>query len=122
MEPPNAFVEQKLQGECPAELALRVMQGRWMLAILRELLIGVRRFSDLSRALVGVSAKLLTQPWRELEADGVLERIVYPEVPPKVESRLLARGWDLLPVLRSLHAWGGDGLQAGRPDAEPSHP
>ncbi|MCP9850356.1 helix-turn-helix domain-containing protein [Cyanobium sp. Morenito 9A2] len=112
---PNEFVARNGEGECPAELALRVMQGRWKLAILRELLIGMRRFSDLSRALSGVSAKVLTQQLRELEADGVLERTIYPEVPPRVEYRLSPRGLDLVPVLRSLHAWGADGLQAGRP-------
>jgi DNA-binding HxlR family transcriptional regulator len=95
---------------CKAELALKVIQGRWKLMILRELLDGVRRFSDLQRALAevqgGVSQKVLTTQLRELEADGVVERTVYPEVPPRVEYALTELGRDLVPVLEGLHAWG----------------
>ena len=95
---------------CKAELALKVIQGRWKLMILRELLDGVRRFSDLQRALAevqgGVSQKVLTTQLRELEADGVVERTVYPEVPPRVEYALTKLGDDLVPVLEGLHAWG----------------
>lgn len=97
-------------GDCQAELALKVIQGRWKLLILRELLEGVRRFSDLQRALAGVqqgvSQKVLTSQLRELEADGVLERTVYPEVPPRVEYALTQLGRELVPVLEGLHAWG----------------
>jgi DNA-binding HxlR family transcriptional regulator len=100
------FLDSRHQDGCPAELALRMMRGRWKLPILWELLGGVRRFSDLQRALAGVSAKVLTSQLRELEADGVVERQVFPEVPPRVEYRLSARGQSLIPVLDSLHAWG----------------
>ena len=95
---------------CKAELALKVIQGRWKLLILRELLDGVRRFSDLQRALAevqqGVSQKVLTAQLRELETDGVVERTVYAEVPPRVEYALTALGRELVPVLEELHAWG----------------
>jgi DNA-binding HxlR family transcriptional regulator len=102
----QGFLEHRNHDDCPAELALRVMRGRWKLAILRELLGGVRRFSDLQRSLAGVSAKVLTSQLRELEGDGVVQREVFPEVPPRVEYRLSARGRSLIPVLDSLHAWG----------------
>lgn len=108
MEHHKGFAGRCSEEECPAEVALRVMRGRWKLSIVRELLGGVRRFSDLSRALSGVSAKVLTQQLRELELDGVLERTVFPEVPPRVEYRLSARGLALIPVLESLHAWGAE--------------
>ena len=91
---------------CKAELALRVIQGRWKLLILRELLEGVQRFSDLQRALPGVSQKVLTAQLRDLETDGVLQRTVYPEVPPRVEYNLTPLGHDLIPILEGLHAWG----------------
>jgi DNA-binding HxlR family transcriptional regulator len=95
---------------CKAELALKVIQGRWKLLILRELLEGVRRFSDLQRSLAGVqqgvSQKVLTAQLRELEADGVVRRTIYPEVPPRVEYALTERGRELVPVLEGLHAWG----------------
>ncbi|WP_255089070.1 MULTISPECIES: helix-turn-helix domain-containing protein [unclassified Synechococcus] len=106
MAQPQSFLDGQNHDDCPAELALRVMRGRWKLAILRELLGGVRRFSDLQRALAGVSPKVLTSQLRELEADGVVERQVFPEVPPRVEYRLSSRGRSLIPVLDSLHAWG----------------
>jgi DNA-binding HxlR family transcriptional regulator len=106
MKEPQSFLDGQDHDDCPAELALRVMRGRWKLAILRELLGGVRRFSDLQRAIAGVSAKVLTSQLRELEADAVVLRQVFPEVPPRVEYRLSDRGRSLIPVLDSLHAWG----------------
>ena len=91
---------------CPAELALRVMRGRWKLMILRELSGGVRRFSALQRSLAGVSHKVLTAQLRELEADAVVWRRVFSEVSPRVEYGLTERGQALLPVLDGLQAWG----------------
>ena len=89
-----------------AELALKVIQGRWKLLILRELVDGIRRFSDLQRALEGVSQKVLTAQLRDLETDGVVHRTVYPVVPPRVEYAVTDLGVALLPVLDGLHAWG----------------
>ena len=108
---------------CKAELALRVIQGRWKLLVLRELMEGIQRFSALQRALPGVSQKVLTAQLRELVADGVLQRTVYPEVPPRVEYGLTALGRELIPVLEGLHAWGqqvaaGSAVAQGEGDAE----
>jgi DNA-binding HxlR family transcriptional regulator len=93
-------------GDCKAELALRVIQGRWKVLILRELLGGVRRFTELQRALEGISQKVLTSQLRDLESDGVVRRHVHAEVPPRVEYRLTDLGRELIPVLEGLHAWG----------------
>jgi DNA-binding HxlR family transcriptional regulator len=110
MEGGSGFQGTLQHSDCKAELALKVIQGRWKLLILRELLEGVRRFSDLQRSLAavhqGVSQKVLTAQLRELEADGVVQRTVYPEVPPRVEYALTALGGELVPVLEGLHAWG----------------
>ncbi len=110
MDQSSSFQGSLQHNNCKAELALKVIQGRWKLLILRELLEGVRRFSDLQRALAdvqqGVSQKVLSAQLRELEADGVLERTVYPEVPPRVEYDLTELGSELVPVLEGLHAWG----------------
>jgi DNA-binding HxlR family transcriptional regulator len=100
------FLASHDHANCKAELALRVIQGRWKLLILRELIEGVRRFSDLQRGLSGVSQKVLTAQLRELEADGVVRRTVYPEVPPRVDYALTDLGRELIPVLEGLHAWG----------------
>ena len=93
-------------GTCKAQLALRVIQGRWKLLILRELIHGVRRFSDLQRSLRSVSQKVLTAQLRELEADGVVLRTVHAQVPPRVDYALTTLGHELIPVLQSLHAFG----------------
>ena len=117
MDPHSGFAGSHNHSQCKAELALRVIQGRWKLLILRELLEGVRRFSDLQRALSdvgqGVSQKVLTAQLRELEADGVIARTVFPEVPPRVEYALTELGRELMPVLEGLHAWGERAEQRG---------
>lgn len=89
---------------------LSVLEGRWKFFILFELFGGhVRRFSDLERAIPGVSQKMLTQQLRQLEADGVVARVVHPEVPPRVEYHLTAWGQALCPVLDSLLLWAETG-------------
>lgn len=89
-----------------AELALRVIKGRWKLLLLRHLSDGTRRFSDLQKAINGISQKVLTEQLRDLEAYGVLIRTIYPEVPPRVDYALTDLGRELLPVLDRLHTWG----------------
>ena len=90
---------------CPAESALAVLEGRWKLLILRQLLEGTRRFSELHRALAGVSHRTLTAQLRELEHAGIIRRKVYRQVPPKVEYSLTPLGETLKPVLDALHLW-----------------
>lgn len=86
--------------------AISVFEARWKLEILFELFDGrVRRFSDLERAMPGVSQKMLAQQLRQLERDGVVERIAYAETPPRVEYKLSAWGQELCPVLDALLTW-----------------
>ncbi len=106
MASPQGFLDSHDHGDCPAELALQVMRGRWKVQILRELAEGTRRFSALRRSLEGISEKVLASQLRELEKAGVVHRRVYPEVPPKVEYSLSEKGVELIPVLERLHAWG----------------
>ena len=88
------------------ERALKTIDGRWKLLILFHLFGGqVRRFSELERALDGISQKMLAQQLRSLEADGIVVRTVYNEVPPKVEYRLTAWGQSLCPALDTLLEW-----------------
>lgn len=85
---------------------IRVLEGRWKLVILFQLFGGqVRRFSDLERAIPGVSQKMLIQQLRQLEADGVVARIVHHQVPPKVEYHLTEWGQSLCPALDALLVW-----------------
>ena len=89
---------------------LKVIGGRWKLLILKNLYDKTLRFSELQRAIPGVSQRMLTQQLRELEADGIIHRQVYPQVPPKVEYSMSELGKSLSPVLEALHAWGGNFL------------
>ncbi|NEP00223.1 MAG: helix-turn-helix transcriptional regulator [Symploca sp. SIO2E9] len=91
---------------CPVETTLKVIGGRWKVLILRELFQGVRRFGQLHRALHGITQKMLTQQLREMEADGIVHREVYLQVPPKVEYSLTPLGKSLKPIIDSMHEWG----------------
>jgi DNA-binding HxlR family transcriptional regulator len=85
---------------------ISVLEGRWKLVILFQLFGGqVRRFSDLERAIPGVSQKMLIQQMRQLESDGVVARIVHHQVPPKVEYHLTELGQSLCPALDALLMW-----------------
>ena len=93
-------------GKCPAETTLDVIGGRWKVPIVWHLFAGTRRFSELRRALPGVTQKMLTQQLRELERDGIVSRKVYAQVPPKVEYSLTRRGASLRPVVDAMCGWG----------------
>lgn len=88
------------------EDAIKFLEGRWKLRILFQLFGGqVRRFSDLERAIPEVTQKMLAQQLRQLERDGIVNRKVYPEVPPKVEYSLTRWGQSLCPALDALLKW-----------------
>lgn len=90
------------------EDALRILEGRWKLVILFHLFGGkVLRFSELERAIPAVSQKMLIQQLRQMEADGIVRRIVHHQVPPKVEYCLTGWGQDLCPALDALLTWAG---------------
>lgn len=91
---------------CPAECTLEVIGGSWKVPILWHLAKGTMRFSELRRALDRVTAKILAQQLRALEADGLVHRKVYPQVPPKVEYSLTPAGQSLMPVVAAMCRWG----------------
>jgi DNA-binding HxlR family transcriptional regulator len=90
---------------CPVETAIEIIGGRWKVLILQELFAGTRRFSELHRALGGVSHRTLTQQLRELESHGILRRKVHRQIPPKVEYSLTPLGETLKPVIGVMHDW-----------------
>lgn len=92
--------------QCPAEFTLALIGGRWKIPLIFHLLGGAKRFSELSRALTGVSQKVLTQQLREMARDGLVERKVYAEVPPKVEYALTPLGRSLEFVVDAMCRWG----------------
>ncbi len=91
---------------CPVGLALGVIGGKWKPRILTTLGERTRRFRELERSLAGISRKVLVEQLRELEADGVIERRVFPQVPPRVEYSLTPVGFRALPVIRALEEFG----------------
>lgn len=94
--------------ECPMEATLDLIGGKWKGVILFRLLEGTKRFGELRRLLCKITQRTLTQQLRQLEADQLISRLVYAEVPPKVEYSLTARGRSLEPVLQALYHWGSD--------------
>jgi DNA-binding HxlR family transcriptional regulator len=103
--------------QCPAERTLDVIGGRWKVLILWQLFQGEKRFSELLRALEGITQKMLTQQLRELENDGIVHRQVYPQIPPKVEYSLTPVGGSLRPVVDAMCDWG---LRQGKSKAKPA--
>lgn len=90
---------------CPVEVTLLLLSNKWTILILRDLLSGTKRFGELKKSLSGVSQKVLTANLRSLEEKGIIEREVYPEVPPRVEYTLTDLGKTLEPIIDSMHAW-----------------
>jgi len=91
---------------CPVEATLHVIGGKWKVLIMWHLKDTIRRFGELRRMMPGITQKMLTQQLRELENDGLVNRKVYAEVPPKVEYSLTEYGKTLKPVLNAMCRWG----------------
>jgi len=93
--------------ECPLQKAINVIGGKWKTIILYFLADDTLRFGELRKAIPRITQKMLTQQLRELEADGLVTRVVYPEVPPKVEYSVTKKAKELRPILNQLCEWGG---------------
>lgn len=91
---------------CFFQLATDIIGGKWKGMVLWALKNGVLRNGELKKAIPAISQKMLTQQLRELEEIGVVQRVVYPVIPPKVEYNLSPIGIKLLPILEDLHDWG----------------
>jgi len=92
--------------DCPVEAALDSIGGKWKAVILFRLLEGTKRFNELKRLMPKITQRMLTNQLRELEADGLIHREVYPQVPPKVEYSLTELGLTLRTILVELKQWG----------------
>ncbi|NIQ94208.1 MAG: helix-turn-helix transcriptional regulator [Desulfuromonadales bacterium] len=91
---------------CGVEVTLEVIGGKWKGVILWHLTHKTLRFSQLQRRMPGITQKMLTQQLRELEADGLVHRQVFPEVPPRVEYSLTEKGRSVSPILARMCEWG----------------
>jgi DNA-binding HxlR family transcriptional regulator len=91
---------------CPVARAVRILDGKWTMLLIRDLLGGTRRFSELRASLTGISPKTLTDRLRALEDHGLVRRVMYAEIPPRVEYTLTDEGHRLRPVIAALSTWG----------------
>ena len=91
---------------CPVATTVQLIGSKWKLLILRNLLARPWRFNELQKSLEGISQKVLTDSLRSMEADGIITRTVYPEVPPRVEYALSELGESMRPIIASMEAWG----------------
>lgn len=91
---------------CPVETTLMLIGDKWKVLILRDLMPGTRRFGELKKSIGSVSQKVLTAQLRDMEANGLVHREVYAEVPPRVEYSLTELGRSLKPILDAMSTWG----------------
>ncbi len=93
--------------ECAVEATVAVIGGKWKPILLFHMLPGARRYSELQRLVPQASDRMLTRSLRELEADRLIVRDIYPEVPVRVEYSLSDDGRSLIPILNAMSEWGG---------------
>ncbi|MDQ0899441.1 helix-turn-helix domain-containing protein [Paenibacillus sp. V4I7] len=107
---------------CPIELSVSILAGRWKSTIICELLQGKKRYGELKKNILNINHKMLAEQLRELESAGIIQRYVYPVVPPKVEYELTALGEGLRPAVEHLRQWGmhfkSDDLDESQPVVE----
>ena len=94
--------------DCPVATTVSLIGSKWKLLIMRNLLVRPWRFNELQKSLDGISQKVLTDSLRSMEADGIITRTVYPEVPPRVEYALSELGESMRPIIKSMETWGNN--------------
>ena len=92
--------------QCPVTFCMSRIGGKWKPIILFLISKGVNRFGILQRGIEGISKQMLTKQLRELEADGILSRTIFPEIPPRVEYAITDYGKSLFPIIESMRDWG----------------
>jgi DNA-binding HxlR family transcriptional regulator len=91
---------------CPVTATMNIIGGKWKILIIHLINNDINRFGKLSMILKDISRQMLTTQLRDLERDGILKRVIYPEIPPRVEYFLTPKGKALVPVLDALKNWG----------------
>ena len=98
--------KEEILPECPVATTVLMIGSKWKLLIMRNLLARAWRFNELQKSIDGISQKALTEALRSMEADGIVSRTVYPEVPPRVEYSLTELGESMRPIIKSMESWG----------------
>ena len=97
---------EKIQKTCTLKDVLDVIGGKWSMPIIYNLSKGKMRFKEIERTIKGINTRMLVKELKNMEANGILTRKVFPTVPPTVEYTLTLKGSKLLPSIKSLHKWG----------------
>ena len=105
---------------CPVTACAEILSGKWTILLIRDLADGRSRFCELERSLEGISPRTLSLRLRALEEQGIVERKTFPEVPPRVEYALTAKGRALVPIIESMREYGTEWLGAVGSCAEPA--
>ena len=92
--------------QCPVSVTVNIIGGKWKPIILYLISHDINRFGEMIGMIHGISKKMLTQQLRELEKDGIIERSVFPEAPPRVEYSITEKGWTLRPIILAMREWG----------------
>jgi DNA-binding HxlR family transcriptional regulator len=102
----NALNQEALTIKCPLLFAMEQLNGRWKILLIWYIHLGLNRFGLIRKQLPNLTTKMLSQQIKELEADGLLIRTIYPEMPPRVEYTLTAKALSLIPIFEQLNQWG----------------
>ena len=113
------FSLMQLEQTCPVCQTAEIISGKWTLLIIRDLAEGSCRFCELERSLEGISPRTLSLRLRSLEAEGVIQRRTYPEVPPRVEYGLTPKGRALVPMIDHMRRYGQQWLHNGKASSSP---
>lgn len=102
----NKMISNKKIVDCPVATTINLIGNKWKLLIIRDLLSGTKRFGELRKSLTGISQRVLTENLRNMENDGLIDRKVFAEVPPRVEYSLNKTGLSLQPIIMTMADWG----------------
>jgi DNA-binding HxlR family transcriptional regulator len=112
----DKMVAKKDLPACPVATTVGIIGNKWKILILRDILSGPKRFTELRKSLEGISQKVLTDSLRGMEEDGIVTRTVYPEVPPRVEYSLNEMGDSMRPIIMAMASWGMNYKEAAGKD------
>ncbi len=101
-------------GNCPVGYCMNIIGGKWKPSIIHMIRTDRNRYSILLKHITEISKQTLTNQLRELESDGIIERIIYPEIPPRVEYTITPYGSSLLPIIDSMSKWAIQNMPASK--------
>lgn len=99
-------------GNCPVVYCMNIIGGKWKPSIIHMIRTDRNRYSLLLKNITEISKQTLTNQLRELESDGIVERFIYPEIPPRVEYKITTYGSSILPIIDSMYKWGRQHMAA----------